>query len=198
LAKSEYLFLEYNQQKVTEEKHVAEVAENEVVENGAVEENVENTEAEITEAPVAESTESTESAPDAEAAPEASASSAPVRDAEGFTSALPSVAEGADEPRKHVPGGVGYEIIYVVKAGDAALIESTSQHVRELIEQGEGAVDNVRASEVRRFAYPINKQNEGVYVVVNARFKPTFIGELERYFKIDENILRHMTLKEDR
>jgi small subunit ribosomal protein S6 len=70
--------------------------------------------------------------------------------------------------------------------------------VRELIEGSEGAVDNVRASEVRRFAYPIKKQNEGVYVVVNARFKPEFTDELERYFKIDESILRHMLLKEDR
>jgi small subunit ribosomal protein S6 len=181
---------------VTEENQVAEVAENEVVENGA-EENVENSE--IAEAPVAESI---ESAPEAEAAPEAeieaAQSNAPIRDSEGFASALPSVAEGSEGPRKHVAGGVGYEIIYVVKAGDASLIESSSQHVRELIESSEGAVDNVRASEVRRFAYPINKQNEGVYVVVNARFKPTFVGELERYFKIEESILRHMLLKEDR
>ena len=62
----------------------------------------------------------------------------------------------------------------------------------------DGVVDNVRASEVRRFAYPIQKQNEGVYVVVNARFKPEFTSELDRYFKIEESILRHMMLKEDR
>jgi small subunit ribosomal protein S6 len=118
-------------------------------------------------------------------------------DAEGFTSALPTLAPEST-PREHVVGGVGYEIIYVVRAGDPALVETSSQRVRELIEQGEGAIDNVRASEVRRFAYPIKKQTEGVYVVVNARFKPEFTGELDRYFKIDENILRHMMLKEER
>jgi small subunit ribosomal protein S6 len=125
------------------------------------------------------------------------AASAPTPDAEGFTSALPSISS-TDETRKHVVGGVGYEIIYVVKAGDPQLVETSSQRVRELIEKTDGAVDNVRASEVRRFAYPIKKQNEGVYVVVNARFKPEFTGELDRYFKIDESILRHMMLKEDR
>lgn len=130
------------------------------------------------------------------AADETPAASTPSPDAEGFTSALPSLASEMD--RKHVAGGVGYEIIYVVKAGDPQLVETSSQRVRELIEQTDGAVDNVRASEVRRFAYPIQKQNEGVYVVVNARFKPQYTGELDRYFKIDESILRHMMLKEDR
>lgn len=138
-----------------------------------------------------------EAAADAEAvADETPAASTPSPDAEGFTSALPSLASEMD--RKHVAGGVGYEIIYVVKAGDPQLVETSSQRVRELIEQTDGAVDNVRASEVRRFAYPIQKQNEGVYVVVNARFKPQYTGELDRYFKIDESILRHMMLKEDR
>ena len=138
---------------------------------------------------------SAEAIENAEATP--AVASPPARDAEGFTSALPSAAPEATS-RQHVPGGVGYEIIYVVRAGDPALVESSSQHVRDLIERGEGAVDNIRASEVRRFAYPIKKQTEGVYVVVNARFKPEFTGELDRYFKIDENILRHMMLKEDR
>jgi small subunit ribosomal protein S6 len=127
---------------------------------------------------------------------EAAVPEQPTRDADGFSSALPSLSSEA-EPRKPVPGGVGYEVIYVVRAGDPQIVESSSQKVRELIEGGQGAVDNVRASEVRRFAYPIQKQTEGVYIVVNARFKPEFTAELERYFKIDENILRHMVLKEE-
>lgn len=187
---------------------MAEAVENEVVENGgaqdvaATENNVAvSDEAETgtdgtgTDEMGTDGTGTDETGTEVSAA-EAPQSSGPARDADGFTSALPSLAD--DEPRKHVPGGIGYEVIYVVKAGDPQLVETSTQRVRELIEGSEGAIDNIRASEVRRFAYPINKQNEGVYVVVNARFKPEFTSELERYFKIDESILRHMMLKEDR
>lgn len=145
--------------------------------------------AEPTDAPEAE-------AVAAESAPESTPVSAPTRDADGFSNTLPSVADD-DAPRKHVVGGIGYEIIYVIRSGDQKLVEQTGNRVRDLIEKHEGAIDNVRASEVRRFAYPIKKQTEGVYVVVNARFKPEYTNELDRFFKLEEGVLRHMMLKED-
>jgi small subunit ribosomal protein S6 len=130
-----------------------------------------------------------------ETASDETADSAPARDADGFSAGLPEIG---DTQRKHVPGGIGYEVIYAVPSGDQQLVDDSSQRVREVIEgQCEGAVDNIRASDVRRFAYPIQKQTEGVYVVVNARFKPEHTDELDRFFKLDENVLRHMVLKED-
>lgn len=137
---------------------------------------------------------SADATPEAEAA--STPSNAPARDADGFSNALPSI-EGDETPRKHVVGGIGYEIIYVVRTGDQKVLEITGQRVRELIEDNEGAIDNVRASEVRRFAYPIKKQTEGVYVVINARFKPELTKEMDRFFKLEESVLRHMMLKED-
>lgn len=138
----------------------------------------------------------TESTPAAESSEgDAPEENAPARDADGFTAGLP---ETQDAQRKHVPGGIGYEVIYAVPSGDKQLVDDSSQRLRDVIEGVcEGAVDNVRASEVRRFAYPIQKQTEGVYVVVNARFKPEHTGELDRHFKLDESVLRHMLLKED-
>ena len=178
----------------------------EAVENDAALEADETTEIETPEAEDASSAFAQEATPEnmddngeaGASGEETAAASTRAPDAEGFTSALPSLSAEETEARQHVAGGVGYEIIYVVKAGDPQLVEASSQRVRELIEKSEGAIDNVRASEVRRFAYPIKKQTEGVYVVVNARFKPEFTSELDRFFKIDESILRHMMLKEDR
>lgn len=109
---------------------------------------------------------------------------------------LPAV-EGEAAPRKEVPGGRAYEIIYIVRTGDPSWVEKSIERVREIIEGEEGAVDNVRASETRRLAYPIEKQSEGVYVVTNARFASSVSGELERYFRIEESVLRHMILREE-
>ena len=69
--------------------------------------------------------------------------------------------------------------------------------MRELIEGSDGAIDNVRTSETRRLAYPIKKQSEGIYVVINARFTKETKNELDRLLKLEEPVLRHMVLRED-
>lgn len=163
-------------------------AENAAEENETVEAEAGSTpDAQASEAPEAQSAQS-----DSESAPE---DNAPKRDADGFSAGLP---ESENTQRKHIPGGIGYEVIYAVQSGDQQIVDDSSQRLRDVIEGAcEGAVDNVRASEVRRFAYPIKKQTEGIYVVVNARFKPEHTGELDRHFKLDESVLRHMLLKEE-
>lgn len=99
-------------------------------------------------------------------------------------------------PRKDVPGGRAYEIIYIARAGNPEASDQVAKRVQSLIEDKGGAVDNLRTSEARRTAYAIDKQIEGVYVVVNARFLKETTTELDRFFKLDENVLRHMILKE--
>ena len=102
----------------------------------------------------------------------------------------------SDAPRKDVPGGRAYEIIYIARVGDAEASDATGTRLRELIEGAEGAIDNVRATETRRLAYPVGGENDGIYMVVNARIIPTQLPEIDRFFKLEESVLRHMVLKE--
>ncbi len=69
--------------------------------------------------------------------------------------------------------------------------------MRELVEGGQGAIDNVRTSEVRRLAYPIHKEMEGIYVVVNGRFAKEMTSEIDRFFKLEDAVLRHMLLRDE-
>lgn len=103
----------------------------------------------------------------------------------------------SDEPRKEVEGGRAYEVTYIVVANNPDALANSQKSVSALIENGGGAVDNVRVSEVRRLAYPIAKRTEGVYVVINARFSKALTEDLERYFKLEETVLRHIILRED-
>jgi small subunit ribosomal protein S6 len=105
-------------------------------------------------------------------------------------------ANADGQPRKEVADGRSYEIIYIVRVGDDNAAEQTTSRLRAQIESSGGAVDNVRVSETRRLAYPIKKQIEGIYVVVNARFATGIITELDRFFKLEEAVLRHMIQKE--
>lgn len=103
--------------------------------------------------------------------------------------------EGAEE--RQVENGRNYEMVYISRVGDGEATENTAKSLRALIEGADGAIDHVRTSETRRLAYPIGGEIEGVYVVVNGRFAPTHIGEVDRFFKLQENVIRHMILRQD-
>jgi len=111
------------------------------------------------------------------------------------TSLAPAEGASAGATRAEVPGGRNYETIFIVRVGQDP--NAVTERIRGLIEQSGGVIDNVRISELRRLAYPIKKQIEGVYVVLNGRFTKETAAELDRVFKIDEAVLRHMTVRED-
>lgn len=113
-----------------------------------------------------------------------------------LSEALSSDVDG-EAPHKDVPGGRAYEIIFIGQPSDADANEASTMRLRAMIEDGGGAIDNVRTSETRRLAYPIAGQIEGVYVVVNTRFEASHIPELDRFFKLEESVLRHMILREE-
>ena len=107
---------------------------------------------------------------------------------------LPSDEDGA---AKEVPNGRAYEITYIVRANEPEAVSKSQAGLKALVDGVDGAVDNVRVSEIRRLAYPINKQVDGVYVVVNARFEKTIVQEIDRYFKLEETVLRHIVLRKE-
>ena len=48
---------------------------------------------------------------------------------------------------------------------------------------------------MRKFAYEINKQNEGYYVLMNVTCSKEAQSELDRYMRNDENVVRQMIIK---
>ena len=47
----------------------------------------------------------------------------------------------------------------------------------------------------RKFAYPINKKNEGYYVVLQAQAEPDVMTELSRQLGLAPDVVRHMVLR---
>ncbi len=112
---------------------------------------------------------------------------------------LPELQAGGGEaaPTQQVEGGRAYEITYIVQTNVANAVEETQARVKALVEEAGGAIDNARVSEARRLAYPIDKKAEGIYVVLSARFRKELTEELDRYFKLDERVLRHVLLRDE-
>ena len=66
---------------------------------------------------------------------------------------------------------------------------------KSLIEAN-GTIDSVDEWGKRRLAYPINKEEEGVYTVINFTCEPEFPAELDRIYKITDGVLRTMIVAE--
>jgi small subunit ribosomal protein S6 len=50
---------------------------------------------------------------------------------------------------------------------------------------------------MRKLAYPINKNERGYYHVIYYKIAPSAISEIERRFRINEDLLRFITIKYD-
>lgn len=90
-----------------------------------------------------------------------------------------------------------YETIFVVdlQLGEEG-IASTIEKFKSLI-AANGEVTEVNEWGKRRFAYPINDQNDGYYVLVNFTAAPEFPAELKRIYNITEGIMRSVIVKKD-
>ncbi len=64
-----------------------------------------------------------------------------------------------------------------------------------VITKAGGTVDNLDVWGKRKLAYPINKHNEGIYVVVNAHSNPDEVNEVERQLRLNEQIMRTKILR---
>ena len=89
-----------------------------------------------------------------------------------------------------------YETLLVTSA---ALDEEASTALvgkfKTLIE-AHGTIDSVDEWGKRRLAYPINKQEEGVYTLIKFTCTPEFPAELDRVYKITDGVLRTIIVAE--
>ncbi len=91
-----------------------------------------------------------------------------------------------------------YEVIVIVKS------ELTEEDITALIERCQtiitdrkGVTAKVDKWGKRRLAYEINKQKDGFYFLIDFAGDGPIVAELERNFKIDDRILKFMTVKKD-
>ena len=90
-----------------------------------------------------------------------------------------------------------YEVLYIIdpaqgEEGIAALVEK----FKALVEAN-GTLTSIDEWGKRRMAYPINDLMEGYYVLMTFTAAPTVPAELDRLFRINENVMRSMVVSKD-
>jgi small subunit ribosomal protein S6 len=80
---------------------------------------------------------------------------------------------------------------------DAERIEKLNEAVGNLIEKEGGTVVRLDNIGIRTFAYPIAKKYEGHYVLFEIEGSGQEIAELERRMRVNDMIMRYMTVRVD-
>ena len=61
----------------------------------------------------------------------------------------------------------------------------------------EGKVESVDELGKRKLAYEVKKNKEGYYVVFNFEAKPTLIAELERNYRITDEVIKFIVVRKE-
>lgn len=91
-----------------------------------------------------------------------------------------------------------YEVMYIIDPDTAAdKIEKLNDAVDKLIKKEGGTVVRMDDIGLRNLAYPIQKKLEGYYVLFEIDGSGQEILELERRMRVNDAILRYMTVRVD-
>ncbi|HCI72792.1 MAG TPA: 30S ribosomal protein S6, partial [Balneola sp.] len=91
-----------------------------------------------------------------------------------------------------------YEFTYIINPVlDEDKFAAVVDKVNKLIEKHGGEVDEVDEWGLRPFAYDIDKKSNGYYVNMYFNAPVEAIEKVERALRIDDDVLRFLTLKYD-
>ena len=89
-----------------------------------------------------------------------------------------------------------YELVYIMAensmAKDVAEIENK---IKRIIK-----IDNIKKIEhigMKKLAYEIKGNKEGYYVIFNFEAKPELIAELERNYRIEDTVMKFITVRKE-
>jgi len=91
-----------------------------------------------------------------------------------------------------------YEVMYIVNPDTPAdTIAKLNEAVGKLVEKEGGTVVRMDDVGIRRLAYPIQKKEDGYYVLFEIDGSGQEIAELERRMRVNDMIMRYITVRVD-
>jgi small subunit ribosomal protein S6 len=91
-----------------------------------------------------------------------------------------------------------YESTYIMNAAlEDGEIETLIQRVSDFITEHGGNIIELNKWGRRRLAYPIKKKYNGFYVHMVFESAAETVPQLERFYTLDDGIMRHLTLQLD-
>jgi small subunit ribosomal protein S6 len=88
-----------------------------------------------------------------------------------------------------------YECMLILPAeADEAMVGTATDRIEKIVARHSGQVHGVDRWGRRRFAYEIDRRNEGYYVVVTFAAEPAAQSELDRTLNLADEVVRYKTV----
>ena len=88
-----------------------------------------------------------------------------------------------------------YESMIIINpAVDEEKVNELSTRFTDMINK-DGNVEKVDNLGKRKLAYPVKKNEDGIYVVFYFTANPSLIAELERIYRITDDVIKFMTIR---
>ncbi|HEX3808231.1 MAG TPA: 30S ribosomal protein S6 [Rhizomicrobium sp.] len=89
-----------------------------------------------------------------------------------------------------------YEHLLIARQDiSAQAVDALATHLKTIVEGQDGKVEKQEYWGLRGLAYRIKKNRKGHYVLLNINAPAKAVQELERQLKINEDVLRYITVK---
>ncbi len=89
-----------------------------------------------------------------------------------------------------------YETVFIARQDlSATQVEALATSLTYVLTQGQGEVTKTEFCGIRTLAYSIKKNRKGHYVLFNIEAPSPAVKEMERQMRLNEDILRFLTLK---
>ena len=90
-----------------------------------------------------------------------------------------------------------YETVFIINPNvDEAGVKDLTQKFSDLIETN-GKVESVEEMGKRKLEYEVKKNTEGIYMLINFEAEPSLISELERVYRITDEVIKFIVVKKD-
>ena len=91
-----------------------------------------------------------------------------------------------------------YETVFIARQDlSDAQVKAITENCEKIIKDGKGKVHKTENWGLRTLAYRINKNRKGHYVLIETDSPAPAVLEMERNLRLNEDVLRYMTIRED-
>ena len=91
-----------------------------------------------------------------------------------------------------------YEMMFIVKSqGEEKDVKSVVSSIEKVLKDNNAKVTESKELGLKKLAYPINKEINGYYYLINFDATKDVIAEINRKIRINENVLRHLIINKE-
>jgi small subunit ribosomal protein S6 len=92
-----------------------------------------------------------------------------------------------------------YEIMYILRPNlEEEALKATKEKAHSILTENGAEVEKVDEMGKRRLAYEINDYRDGYFTVLYVNAPIEAVNEFDRLMKINDDVLRFMTIKNER